>query len=315
MRSSRLVLPKLPSPPATILEHLFERFPRIPADTWRARVTRGLVHLSDGTTVTEASPYRHGITVFYRKEVESEPMLLEDARIIWRDDNIMVVDKPHGMPVTPVGNYVDRSLLVRLEKTTGLPELTPLHRLDRETAGVLLLAINPEVRAAYHQLFADGLIERQYLAAASVGQMPEGRCWHVENRMGSGQPWFRQRIVDGPPNAVTDIELLEVRDGIGLFRLLPKTGKKHQLRVHMMSIGFPIIGDPFYPELREKRDEDTPLQLVADQLAFVDPITKVRRMFRTAFPLPLGEGSLYLRPMFVIASPFGFSNHTREVSK
>src|SRR5262245_54645750 len=130
MRSSRLVLPKLPCPPATILEHLFERFPRIPVDTWRSRVSRGLVQFGDGATVSETSPYRHGITVFYRKEVESEPMLREDARIIWRDDNIMVVDKPHGMPVTPVGNHVDRSLLVRLEKTTGLSELTPVHRLD-----------------------------------------------------------------------------------------------------------------------------------------------------------------------------------------
>src|SRR5262245_37369960 len=216
MRSSRLVLPKLVCPPATILEHLFERFPRIPADTWRARVSRGLVHLSDGTTVTEASPYQHGTTVFYRKEVESEPVLLDDARIIWRDDNIMVVDKPHGMPVTPVGNYVDRSLLVRLEKTTGLRELTPLHRLDRQTAGVLLVAINPEVRAAYHQLFANGLVEREYLAAARVDEMPARRRWHVATRLEASEPWFRQRVVDGPPNAVTDIELLEVREEVGL---------------------------------------------------------------------------------------------------
>jgi len=286
MRSSRLFLPKLASPPATILQHLFERFPRIPADTWRSRVSRGLVHLSDGTTVTEASPYRHGITVFYRREVECEPVLREDATIIWRDDNIMAVDKPHGMPVTPVGDYVDRSLLVRLEKTTGLTELTPLHRLDRETAGVLLVAINPVVRAAYHQLFAEGLVEREYLAAAFVGEMPERTHWHVENRLETGEPWFRQQIVDGPPNAVTDIELLEVREGIGRFRLLPKTGRKHQLRVHMMSIGFPIIGDPFYPELREKADTDPSLQLVAIQLAFIDPITKVRRTFRTGLPLP-----------------------------
>src|SRR5262245_59393259 len=220
MRSSRLVLPKLACPPATILEHLFARFPRISVDIWRDRVSRGLVHLSDGTTITEASPYRHGITVFYRKEVESEPVLVEDVKIIWRDDNIMVVDKPHGMPVTPVGNYVDRSLLVRLEETTGLPDLTPLHRLDRETAGVLLLAIIPEVRAAYHQMFAEGLVEREYLAAARVAGLPERRHWRAENRLEAGEPWFRQRIVDGPPNAFTDIELLEVREEVGLFRLL-----------------------------------------------------------------------------------------------
>src|SRR5262245_36981924 len=158
IRQSRLYLPKLETHPATILEYLIVRFPRIAPNIWCERISRGLVTLSDGTTVKAASVYRHGIMVFYRKEVPGEPVTMEKAKILNRDDDILVVDKPHGLPVTPVGEYVERSLLVRLEKSTGLVHLAPLHRLDRETAGVLLLAINPAVREAYHQLFAERLI-------------------------------------------------------------------------------------------------------------------------------------------------------------
>ncbi len=270
-RPSRLYLPKVDRPPATIFEYLLARFPHIQERVWRERVAAGLVTLSDGTLLREDSPYRYGIFVFYRKEVPSEPQLGEEPRIVYRDDDILVVDKPHGMPVTPAGQYVERSLLVYLERTTGLSTLAAMHRLDRETAGLLLLTINPDHRAEYHRLFAERLAEKEYLAVAHIVEPPGRRHWHVENRMESGEPWFRQRIVDGPGNAITEIELVETREGVGLFRLFPRTGRKHQLRVHMASLGFPIVGDPFYPEIREQQAGDQPLQLLASRLEFVDP--------------------------------------------
>jgi len=273
MTASRLYLPKLESPPPTILEYLFARFPRIDPGIWRERVSRGVVTLSDGTTLMEESPYRHGVFVFYRKEVPSEPAPVEEPMIIHRDENILIVDKPHGMPVTPVGQHVERSLLVWLERSTGLDTLAPMHRLDRETAGLLLLTTNPRVRGQYHRLFAEGLIEKEYRALAFINVAPRRIRWRVENRIERGHPWFRQRVVEGDPNTLTEIELLEERDGTGLFRLFPRTGKKHQLRVHMASIGYPIVGDPFYPEITEKREGDPPLQLLANRLAFTDPIS------------------------------------------
>ncbi|HYR82702.1 MAG TPA: pseudouridine synthase [Terriglobia bacterium] len=276
---SRLYLPKLQCPPATIFEHLLGNFPHVPPGTWRARVSRGLVTLSDGTTLREDSPYRHGLTVFYRREVPSEPAPVEEAQIIYRDEEILVADKPHGMPVTPAGEYLERSLLVGLQRSTGLATLAAMHRLDRDTGGLLLLTIKPAARGCYHRLFADALIEREYLAVAHITDAPNRNHWRVENRMESGEPWYRQRIVDGPANAITEIELLDVRGSAGLFRLVPKSGKKHQLRVHMVSIGFPIIGDPFYPNIREKREGDPPLQLLANRLAFIDPLSGVPRSF------------------------------------
>jgi len=178
-RPSRLVLLKLETPPATIFEHLLSRFPQVQPNVWRDRMSRGLVTLSDGTPLREDSPYRHGITVFYRKEVPSEPEAREEAFIIYRDENILIVDKPHGMPVTPVGQYVERSLLVRLQRSTGLSTLAPMHRLDQETAGLLLLTVKTAIRGCYHRLFAERLIEREYLAIARIMDPPAQNHWCV----------------------------------------------------------------------------------------------------------------------------------------
>src|SRR5215831_4276708 len=279
IRPSRLYLPKFDAAPQTIFEYLLARFPQVHASIWRDRVSRGLVTLSDGTRLEERSPYRHGMMVFYRKGVPSEPLPAEDPRVLYQDDAILVVDKPHGMPVTPAGDHVERSVLVRLQRALELPELDPVHRLDRETAGLLLFTLQAGVRAQYHRLFAAGEVEREYLAVAHAEPAPQVTRWRIENRLVPGEPWYRQRIVEGRPNAITDIELTDLSSSRGRFRLLPKTGKKHQLRVHMASIGCPIVGDPFYPAITEKRDIDPPMQLLASRLAFIDPRNGTFRNF------------------------------------
>lgn len=278
-RPSRLYLPKFSSAPRTIFEYLLARFPQVDTNIWRARVAQGKVVLSDGTLLEESSPYRHGLTVFYRREVAAEPPAGEEPRIVYRDDEILVVDKPHGMPVTPVGDHVERSLLFRLQRITELPDLAPVHRLDRDTAGLLLFTINLDARAHYHRLFSEGRVEREYCALAHVSVPLRKKHWHIENRIEAGEPWYRQQIVEGRINAITDIELVDARESFGKFRLFPKTGKKHQLRVHMASIGCPIVGDPFYPAITNKNEGDLPMQLLANRLAFTDPLTCAARSF------------------------------------
>ena len=279
MQPSRLYLPKLEDPPLTILDHLVQRFPQIHPDIWRERVSQGLVTMSDGTVVREDSEYRHGIHVYYRKHVPFEPDVVEEPLIVFRDAEIIVVDKPHGMAVTPAGDHVERSLIARLQKNTGLPDLAPVHRLDRETAGLLLLTIRREARGPYHRLFSEGTIEREYLAVAHVAVALGVKHWLIENRIERGEPWFRQKIVSGAVNAITEIELIDASSELGQFRLFPKTGKKHQLRVHMASIGCPIVGDPFYPTIRKKQEGEPPLQLLAVRLTFRDPLTHTVRTF------------------------------------
>jgi tRNA pseudouridine32 synthase/23S rRNA pseudouridine746 synthase len=280
MGRSRLYLRKLDSPPATILDHLIAHFPNVSAETWRERIERGRVTLEDGGLLRADAVYQHGITIYYEREAAAEPPSTESETILYRDAVILVADKPHGMPVTPGGEYVERSLLFRLQESTGVEALSPIHRLDRETAGLVLFSVNAQTRADYHRLFAKATIAREYLAIAQLPHTPQ-RHWRVETRIEDGTPWFVQRIVDGIVNAVTVIELLAVSGNLGLFRLTPKTGKKHQLRVHMASIGAPILGDPFYPRLRDKQAGDPPLQLLAHRLMFIDPLNGAPRDFKS----------------------------------
>jgi tRNA pseudouridine32 synthase / 23S rRNA pseudouridine746 synthase len=279
---SRLHLPKLDPAPKTVLEYLVAHFPHIPAQTWRERIANGKVTLDDGVVLTSDSPYRHGVTVQYSREIVEEPAADAEETILFQDSNILVADKPHGMVVTPSGDHVERSLLARLQNRSGLKDLAPVHRLDRETAGVVLFTIHTESRARYHALFSSRTIEREYLAVAKVGNAGLQKVWDVRNRLEEGEPWYRRRIAKSSgaePNAISRIELLELRNGYGLFRLLPETGKKHQLRAHMASIGFPIVGDLLYPELRKYHEHDSPLQLLAHRLSFIDPLSGEPRRF------------------------------------
>jgi len=279
---SRLHLPKLDSTPTTILEYLIAHFPHIHAETWRERFLDGKVMLEDGSALTAQSPYQHGVTVLYSREVVQEPGSTAEAGILFQDSNILVADKPHGMVVTPAGDHVERSLLAQLQRRTGLTELAPVHRLDRETAGIVLFTVRTKARGPYHLLFSSRSVVRGYLAVAKLGNAANQKEWDVRNKLEEGDPWYRRRIAeeDGTlPNAFTRIELLESRNETGLFRLLPQTGKKHQLRVHMASIGCPIVGDLLYPEVRIDMDSGSPLQLLAHRLSFVDPLSGEPRSF------------------------------------
>jgi len=279
---SRLHLPKLEPAPKTILEHLIAHFPHIHAQIWQERVAKGKITLDDGVAVTAESPYRHGVTVLYAREVPLEPVAYGEETILFQNADILVADKPHGMVVTPAGDHVERSLLVRLQKRTGLATLAPVHRLDRETAGVVLFTIHAKSRGPYHQLFSSRNVEREYLAVAKLGAEAFQKKWNIRNRMEAGEPWYRRRVAgdtETEPNAITYIELKESRNGVGLFRLLPETGKKHQLRVHMASIGCPIIGDRLYPEIRDEHEPGPPLQLLAHRLSFIDSLSGEPRNF------------------------------------
>lgn len=278
---SRLRLPDPVPGCDTVLEYLALRFPHVGRARWERRIADGKVRFEDRTPVGRSTPYRAGARVEYRREVEDEPPAPEAETVLFDDGRILVADKPHGMPVTPAGDYLSRSLLVRLQRRTGNADMVPAHRLDRDTAGLVLLVADPTLRGAYHSLFAEGRIAREYVAIAPVPVPPAQRAWEIENRIAPGEPWFRRRVVAGPPNAATRIELAGVHDGLGLFRIRPRTGKKHQIRLHMAQLGYPILGDRLYPEPAAGENGGPPLQLLAARLAFEDPVTRAGRSFQS----------------------------------
>jgi tRNA pseudouridine32 synthase / 23S rRNA pseudouridine746 synthase len=266
----------------SLLGHLCERFPQVEREVWIDRFHRGLIRDESDLALELESLCRAGQRVFYFREVEQEAAPRELERILHQDEYMLVVDKPPFMAVTPSGPHLHQSLLYRLRESTGLEDLSPAHRLDFETSGLMVFATNPSARAAWANLFEERRMEKSYLAVARLIETPKDQTWVIENRLERGEPWFRTRIAQGAPNARSEIQLLEQRSELGLFKIKPSTGKKHQIRVHMATLGFPILNDRYYPKLEAQDSQHPfPLQLLASELNFVHPYTGAAMRFQS----------------------------------
>jgi tRNA pseudouridine32 synthase/23S rRNA pseudouridine746 synthase len=272
---SAITLPAAEPPYPSILEFLIRAFPHVSAERWASRLRDGRLLDDTGRPITDEMAYRPGRRIFYFREVEREPVIPFAEQILFQNDEILVADKPHFLPVTPGGNFVQECLLNRLRARTGIADLAPMHRLDRETAGLVLFSVNRQTRGVYHELFTRGEVNKTYEALAQLDRLPSERQWTVENRIERGEPRFRMCIVPGAANARSVIDLMEVNDNRARFRLYPITGKTHQLRLHMSSLGFGILNDRVYPNLLPERNDDCtqPLRLLAKRLRFRDPLT------------------------------------------
>lgn len=276
---SRITLP--PGPWPTVLAFLAERFPAIPVAEWSGRMARGLV--DDGIEpLAPAAPFLAGTTVYYRREVAEEPRIPFEEMIVHIDDDLVVADKPHFLPVMPAGAYVEETLSVRLARRLGNPDLVALHRLDRATAGLVVFSARPSSRDAYTRLFRERRIEKTYEALAPP--LPGLTFPYVhESRLEKGEPFFRMcEVAGGEANARTEIDVIERGESLWRYRLRPVTGRKHQLRVHMAALGAPIAGDVFYPTLRDEAPGYVePMCLLARELFFIDPFSGQERRFRS----------------------------------
>jgi tRNA pseudouridine32 synthase/23S rRNA pseudouridine746 synthase len=248
----------------------------------RDKVLAGEVVDADGVVIDATTTKPGGAVVFLYRELPDEVVVPFEIPVLYRDDDIVVVDKPHFLATMPRGGHVAQTALVRLRRELELPELSPAHRLDRLTAGVLLLTARREVRGAYQTLFARGLVGKTYLARSSA-QTELGFPIVVRSRIIKRRGHFQAVEEPGEPNAETLVEAL----GDGYYRLTPRTGRTHQLRVHMASLGIPIDNDPLYPDVVDVAADDfsSPLQLVAHRLAFDDPLTGTHRAFASSVEL------------------------------
>jgi len=276
-------------PPGTwpaVLDCLCERFPAVGRSQWLDRMARGRVMDGDGRWLTPKTPYRVGLEVHYYREVSDEPPIPFDEVVLHADADLLVADKPHFLPVTPSGAHVHETLLGRLMRRTGNAALAPLHRIDRDTAGLVLFSANPQSRARYQALFRERRIAKSYEAIAPALPDIAFPCIR-SSRMVAGEPFFRMRETEGPANSETRIAVVERGEGTWRYALTPITGCKHQLRVHMAALGAPIVNDGMYPSVRQREpgDYSAPLQLLAKRLSFVDPLSGAERSFSSNFAL------------------------------
>lgn len=264
-----------------VLAELADRFGEVAA----AKVRSGEVLTADGKIVTASTVLQPNSHVYLYRDLPVEVAVPFDMPILYRDDDIVVVDKPHFLATMPRGRHVAQTALVRLRRELDLPDLSPAHRLDRLTAGVLLFTARREVRGAYQSMFAQGRARKTYLAHAPTHPdlvFPMS----VRSRIVKRRGCFQAVEVPGEVNAETRIE----HRGGGSYRLTPRTGRTHQLRVHMASLGLPITGDPLYPRVVHVGADDfsTPLRLLAHNLEFENPLTGAVQRFTSVRVLPDG---------------------------
>lgn len=281
LNPTRLRLPE-GEPAATVLAYLIHRWPDDAKNLTR-KVSGGQVLGDDATAVTPQTPYRAGTFVHLYRDAVPETPVPFTVDVLHRDAHLLVVDKPHFLATTPRGSHVTETVLTRLRQSLELPELSPAHRLDRLTAGVLVLTTHRAARGPYQQLFDARAARKTYLAVAPHRpdlELPRTVRSRIVKERGS----LQALEVPGEPNAETVVELEQVHGATATYRLTPRTGRTHQLRVHLSGLGVPILGDPLYPHVLDVAADDysTPLRLLATELAFDDPFTGAHRRFTSA---------------------------------
>lgn len=275
-----MVLPA--GPWGRVIDFLPQRFPGVSTDTWLQRLHDGEVVDDQGQRITPDAPFEAGRRLYYYRAVEAEPHIPFEAVVLWQDAQLMVVDKPHFLPVLPSGKYLQETVLTRLKNMLGLDALSPIHRIDRDTAGLVLFSKQLASRGAYQELFRTRQVDKTYECIAPWNaDLP----WPIrrESRIAPSAHFMQQTEVDGVPNALTHIEPIEVLGRLARYSLKPVTGQRHQLRVHMAALGLPMVGDGIYPKLTPEGSADysQPLQLLAKTIAFVDPRSGERREFHS----------------------------------
>lgn len=265
-----------------MLDFLTEQFPEVLTSTWLSRMEKHELLDAHGVSLNPNSEAKRGMCIYYYRELADETPIPFEENILFQDEHLLVVDKPHFLPVTPGGRFLHETLLVRLKKKTGLEQLSPIHRLDRETAGVILFSHQAASRGKYQSLFQEQAIKKTYHALAP--HLPHLHFpLSYQSRMIAAEKFFVMREEAGAPNSSTVIDILERRDALSLYELRPTSGKKHQLRVHLASLGAPIVNDTFYPIALPCKGDDysAPLKLLAKSIAFIDPISGENRYFQS----------------------------------
>ena len=270
----------------TVLAFLKEHYPQVEVAEWTARMTKGEVMDETGRRVDPRTPYRAGACIFYYREPGDEKVIPYAESVIYQDEHILVADKPHFLPVIPAGRFLQQTLLVRLRKKFKLEGLVPIHRLDRETAGLVLFSVNPKTRGHYTSLFRNRKVAKIYEALAPT---PDATKFPLtrQSRIVRGEPFFRMKEVSGEANSETHISLISVLGRRTIYKLVPVTGRKHQLRLHLAGLGIPIINDKLYPAISRSDTDDfsSPLKLLAKSLSFRDPLTGQKHYFESGTKL------------------------------
>ena len=289
--ASRVYLPADQAHP-NLLTFFVKQFPHIAEEEWQSRFNEGLIIDQEGHALAANDQYLPNTHLIYFRRLGREPEIPFQESILIQDEHILVADKPHFLPVTPSGLYLHQTLLNRLKKSTGIQTLSPIHRIDRDTAGLVIFSVNPSERAQYQNLFRDRVVKKIYEAIAPYSKELEKKLpMTYQSHLEESEHFLQMHEVPGEPNSDTLIEIVAHKDDWAKYRLTPGSGKKHQLRCHLNALSIPIKNDQIYPILTPYQEFDLdfskPLQLLAKEVSFMDPITHELRTFSSQKTLEL----------------------------
>lgn len=270
-----------------LIDFLTLHFPHISNESWLKRIHKGEVVNQLGDSLNANSYLPPFSQIFYYREVNNETIIPFEERILFQSEHLLVADKPHFLPVTPGGQFLRETLLSRLRLNSGIKELSPIHRLDKDTAGIVLFSTKAATRGAYQQLFQKKIIRKIYHAIAQTRidlNYPHTIETHITKHP---EHFFLSTESLGTPNSQSIVTLLKNNGDFSLYQLEAVTGKKHQLRLHMSNLGMPILNDVFYPKPLKPNATDytKPLQLLAKYIEFTDPLTHKTQHFESTFNL------------------------------
>jgi tRNA pseudouridine32 synthase/23S rRNA pseudouridine746 synthase len=270
----------------SLLSFFITQFPHITEVEWVDRFKEGLILNQEGHAFSASDPDLPNTHLIYFRRLAREPQIPFEEQILYQDEHILVADKPHFLPVTPSGLYLHQTLLNRLKKKTGIQTLSPIHRIDRDTAGLVIFSVKPDERAQYQNLFRDRAVKKFYEAIAPFSEELEKQLpITYQSRLEESEHFLQMQEVDGEPNSDTFMELIQIKRPWAKYLLSPGSGKKHQLRCHLNALGIPIKDDQIYPNLTPYQEYDLDfsksLQLLACGIEFQDPITGELRSFKS----------------------------------
>ena len=221
VNATRLRLPD-GGPWDTAMDYMMHRWGHIDPQGIEDRFDAGEIVGEGGIPLHRGTRLEDHTFIWYYRTLPPETRLPVELNILHQDEHILVVDKPHFLPTTPGGTYIQESALVRLRNQLDLPDLIPMHRLDRMTAGILLLSTNPGTRGKYQVLFEKRQVQKEYecvsAAEPAAGHPAVDFPVVVRNRMTKSRSYLLAEVIDGEPNAETRIDLLRTFEAAGAGR-------------------------------------------------------------------------------------------------
>jgi 23S rRNA pseudouridine1911/1915/1917 synthase len=290
-----------------ILAYYTQQYPHSGQAEWRERITSGQI-LLEGDQADPETLLRPGQWLTYHRPPWEEPEVPLSFTVLYEDLDLLVVAKPAGLPVLPAGGFLEHTLLWQLQQRYPRETPLPIHRLGRGTSGLMLLARSSLARANLSQQMRNHCIRKNYRALVASGDLPD----HFTITQAIGKiPHPALGYVYGATteglSAYSECSVLRRTPDTTLLDVTILTGRPHQIRIHLATVGFPLIGDPLYgiggipkfhptPETKKLAvPGDCGYHLHAYRLDFTHPQTDQPLSLVCPAPAELSERGLQIR--------------------